>query len=276
MNNAKIRKWVIGDFSLRRIVTSILAIYIIVGVWAYFKSDRLIFLPRPPSYEKTEDLTFLTTLDGVPIAALYLPNPTAQYTILYSHGNAEDLGDIRPRLESLRDIGFSVFAYDYPGYGLSGGTPSVAGAYQAIEAAYYYLTQVLQVPPERIIVYGRSVGSGPSTHLAARKLVGGLVIESGFISTFRVVTRIPIFPFDRFPNLANLQNVEVPVLIIHGDRDRVIPFHHGQRLYDDFDGPKMSLWVEGAGHNNVLEVAGDRYVETLLKFTEMLSKKSDD
>ncbi|MFO7091661.1 alpha/beta hydrolase, partial [Arthrospira platensis PCC 7345] len=102
MNNAKIRKWVIGDFSLRRIVTSILAIYIIVGVWAYFKSDRLIFLPRPPSYEKTEDLTFLTTLDGVPIAALYLPNPTAQYTILYSHGNAEDLGDIRPRLESLR------------------------------------------------------------------------------------------------------------------------------------------------------------------------------
>ncbi|TVU54654.1 MAG: alpha/beta hydrolase [Arthrospira sp. PLM2.Bin9] len=276
MNKAKIKKWVFGDFSLRRIVTSILAIYIIVGVWAYFKSDRLIFLPRPPSYEKTEDLTFLTTLDGVPIAALYLPNPTAQYTILYSHGNAEDLGDIRPRLESLRDIGFSVFAYDYPGYGLSGGTPSVAGAYQAIEAAYYYLTQVLQVPPERIIVYGRSVGSGPSTHLAARKLVGGLVIESGFISTFRVVTRIPIFPFDRFPNLANLQNVEVPVLIIHGDRDRVIPFDHGQRLYDDFDGPKMSLWVEGAGHNDLLEVAGDRYVETLLKFTEMLSKKSDD
>lgn len=276
MNNAKIKKWVIGDFSLRRIVTSILAIYIIVGVWAYFKSDRLIFLPRPPSYEKTEDLTFLTTSDGVPIAALYLPNPTAKYTILYSHGNAEDLGDIRSRLENLRDIGFSVFAYDYPGYGLSGATPSVAGAYQAIEAAYYHLTQVLQVPPERIIVYGRSVGSGPSTHLAARELVGGLVIESGFISTFRVVTRIPIFPFDRFPNLANLQNVEVPVLIIHGDRDRVIPFDHGQRLYSGFDGPRMSLWVEGAGHNDLLEVAGDRYGSTLLKFAEMLSKKSDD
>lgn len=270
MNKQIIKKWFWGEFSLKRVATSILAIYIIVGVWAYFRSDHLIFLPREASYEKTDEFYLLKTAQGIEIAVLYLPNPTANYTILYSHGNAEDLGDIRPRMENLQDMGFSVLAYDYPGYGISEGRPSVSGAYEAINAAYGYLRETLQVQPHQIIVYGRSVGSGPSTDLASRQSVGGLVIESGFTSTFRVVTRIPLYPFDHFPNLANIQNVEVPVLVLHGTRDRLIPFSHGQQLYTAIDGPKLSFWVEGAGHNNLLDIAGDRYRETLIKFQEML------
>ncbi|MGC9525125.1 MAG: alpha/beta hydrolase [Limnospira sp.] len=274
MNRSTIKKWVWGEFSLRRLVMSILTIYLLVGVWAYFGSDRMIFHPRPASYDRTEELLFLETTDETAIAALYLPNPRAQYTILYSHGNAEDIGDIRRRLQDLRDLGFSVFAYDYPGYGLSGGKPSVAGTYRAIDAAYNYLTETLNVPPDRIVVYGRSVGSGPSTDLAARKPVAGLAIESGFTSTFRVVTRIPIYPFDRFPNLDQIGRVDVPILILHGDRDRVIPFSHGQQLYAAAGEPKLSLWVPGAGHNDLLEVAGDRYGQILLEFVRMLAEKN--
>jgi len=273
MNRATIKKWVVGEFSLKRLVTSTLAIYVLVGIWAYFGSDRLIFLPRPASYDRTEEVLVLETADATPIAALYLPNPQAQYTILYSHGNAEDIGDIRGRLRDLQDLGFSVFAYDYPGYGLSGGNPSVAGAYRAIDAAYNYLTETLDIPPDRIVVYGRSVGSGPSTDLAAREPVAGLAIESGFTSTFRVVTRIPIYPFDRFPNLDKIRKVQAPILILHGDRDRVIPFEHGRQLYAAAGEPKRSLWVSGAGHNDLLEVAGDRYDRTLLEFITILSEK---
>ncbi|HAX79930.1 MAG TPA: hypothetical protein DCY88_29865 [Cyanobacteria bacterium UBA11372] len=90
----------------------------------------MIFLPQPSTYEDTQDIIKLTTANGVSISAIYLPNPKAKYTILYSHGNAEDLGYGLPMLKELRDIGFSVFAYDYQGYGTSRGTPSEANAYQ--------------------------------------------------------------------------------------------------------------------------------------------------
>jgi fermentation-respiration switch protein FrsA (DUF1100 family) len=102
--------------------------------------------------------------------------------------------------------------------------------------------------------------------------VGGLILESSFVSIFHVVTRIPLFPFDKFPNLAKIQQVRSPVLILHGNHDQVIPFWHGQQLYAKANQPKISFWVEGADHNDLLEVAGQRYQETLQKFTEIVAK----
>ncbi len=271
MNSIFLRRFIIGEFSLQRLVKSALLIYSLVGLWAYFFSDRLIFLPPAPSYTHTPDFLKLSTANAVEITALYLPHPQAQYTILYSHGNAEDLGEIRFRLEELRDLGFSVFAYDYPGYGSSGGRPSEKAAYQAINAAYDYLTQQLNILPNQIIIYGRSVGGGPSVDLASRQEVGGLVIESSFTTIFRVVTRIPIYPFDKFSNLTKIKAVGCPVLVMHGTADRVIPFSHGQKLYQSANEPKMAFWVEGAGHTNLLQVAGERYVQTLKEFVQLLS-----
>ncbi|MEA5518366.1 alpha/beta hydrolase [Limnoraphis robusta] len=174
--------------------------------------------------------------------------------------------------KQLQKMGFSVLAYDYPGYGMSTGKPTVKGTYHAINAAYDYLTQTLNRPPHNIIVYGRSVGGGPSVDLASRQPVGGLILESSFVSIFRVVTRIPLFSFDKFPNLAKIQQVRSPVLILHGNHDQVIPFWHGQQLYAKANQPKIAFWVEGADHNDLLEVAGQRYQETLQKFTETLAK----
>ncbi len=270
MNKKNIIRLLIGKFSILRLIRSILIIYILIGFWAFFFSDRLIFLPRPSSYQTNQDFVKLKSRDRTQITGIYLPLPKAEYTILYSHGNGEDLGEILPRLRDLRDIGFNIFSYDYQGYGTSQGRPSVAGAYQDVNAAYEYLTQRLGIPANKIIVYGYSVGGGPSVDLASRQPVAGLVIESSFTTAFRVVTGIPVYPFDKFPNIDNIKNVNCPVLVIHGNADRVIPFYHGQQLFAMVDQPKLSFWVNGAGHLNLLEVAGEEYVKVMTEFIRLV------
>ena len=265
-----IKRFIIGDFSVKRMIRFLIILYLAVGVWAYFYSEGLIFIPQPSSYQLTPEFLTLKTEPGVNITALYLPNPKAKYTILYSHGNAEDLGDIRIVLELLRQMGFAVFSYDYPGYGISTGKPSEQGAYQAIDAAYDYLTQQLKISPNQIIVYGRSVGGGPSVDLASRKPVAGLILESTFISTFRVKIDLPLYPFDKFANLSKIPLVKAPVLVIHGTVDQVIPFSHGQRLFAAVNTSKLSFWVTGADHNDVIEVAGDRYEQILKEFIQII------
>jgi abhydrolase domain-containing protein 17 len=245
--------------------------YLTLAGYAYFFSDRQIFLPQ---YAENSPLPQppieLMTRDQEKITAVHLPNPKAKYTILYSHGNGETLGDIYPKLLKLRDLGFSVFAYDYRGYGLSQGKPSVDKAYRDIDAAYEYVINTLKIPADRIIVFGRSVGSGPSVYLASRQASAGLILESAFTSTFRVVVPVKILPFDKFPNQERLPKVKVPILIIHGTEDEVIPFSHGQALYQTASQPKTFLTIEGAGHNDVTLVGADRYFNALRNFANAL------
>jgi pimeloyl-ACP methyl ester carboxylesterase len=138
--------------------------------------------------------------DGVALLAVHLPNPQAVYTVLFSHGNAEDIRDVAPLLNEIHESGFGVFAYDYRGYGTGDGVPTEENAYKDIDAAYAYLTGTLGVAPARIIAYGRSLGGGPAVDLASRKPLTGLILESTFVTAFRVRTHIPILPFDKFRN----------------------------------------------------------------------------
>lgn len=266
----------VGDFSLKRLFGSALFIYACVCAYAYFFSERLIFQPQAASYSDTPEIIKLSSAADVQISALYLSNPKATYTLLFSHGNAEDLGDIRWLLEKLRQEGFSVFAYDYRGYGTSQGTPSEQNTYRDIDAAYHYLTQKLGISANRIIVYGRSVGSGPSVDLASRLPVAGLVLESAFVTAFRVLTQVPLLPFDKFANIDKIKHVRCPVLIIHGRADTVIGFWHGEKLFAAANEPKRYFWVEGAGHNDVSLVAGERYFQVLREFVELVSQHSNN
>ncbi len=269
-----LRKLLIGEFTWLRLGRSLLLIYILFGLYVFFRADSMIFLPQPASYEDDETILKIPVTDTEQISALYLPNPNAQYTLLFIHGNAEDLGDIQPFLEQLQGWGFSVFAYDYRGYGTSDGHPSERHAYEDADAAYRYLTQQLNVPAENILVYGRSVGSGSATELAVRYPIGGLILESAFTSIFRVVVPVPLLPFDKFQNRAKLKRVNCPVLILHGQADQTIPFHHGQTLYDAAPEPKQFLWVPGAGHNDFIWVAGDRLPEALANFQAIVANPS--
>lgn len=235
-----------------------------------FFSESVIFLPHASSYKDDASILKITSANGNKISALYLSNPSARFTILFSHGNAEDLGDDRSWLEDLRDAGFSVLAYDYQGYGTSQGKPGEQVLYEDEAAAYDFLTTTLQVPADRIIVLGRSVGSGPAVHLAARRPVAGLILQSPFLSAFRVLTRVHLLPFDRFPNYKDIRNVHCPVLVVHGTRDTVISPWHGKKLFELANQPKQFLWVEGADHNDLELVAGKRYLEAIKNFASSL------
>ena len=250
-----------------------IALYLALFIYAWLFSDSAIFLPHPSSYRDDSEILKLTTRDDRRISAVYLPNTAARYTLLVSHGNAEDLGDDRYWLRDLHRAGFGVFAYDYAGYGTSEGKPGEKAAYEDEEAAYDYLTASLGVQASRVIIFGRSVGTGPAVELAARKPAAALILQSPFLSAFRVLTRIAILPFDRFPNYKRIGQVHCPVLIMHGLADRVIPVWPGQKLYDLANQPKDHFWVPGTDHNDLDAVAGPGYIAALQKFGDSLGRK---
>ena len=259
----------IGELSIRRLLRSIVLIPVVTAVglmsYGYMFSDRIIFQPPSPGYHDSEEIIKLTTSDGVRISAVYLPNENATQTILFSHGNAEDLGTVGFRLRQLHDMGFSVLGYDYRGYGTSEGKPTEEGVYRDVDAAYVYLTAELQVPPDQIILLGWSLGGAVAADLASRKPVAGLILESTFVSAFRVVTRAPV-PFDKFKTLDKLDKITCPILVIHGRTDSVIKFWHGEMLLAAAREPKRSLWVDKADHGNVSFVARDDYESALKNF----------
>lgn len=274
MDKQRLKRLIVGEFSFKRLVRSLIFIYAFLCFYAYFFSDRMIFQPQPSSYQDTQQFIKLTTSDSVQISALYLPNPQARYTILYSHGNAEDLGDLLWVFSELREMGFAVFGYDYHGYGTSQGSPTESNTYRDIDAAYNYLTQQQGIAPQRIIAYGRSVGSGPAVDLATRQKVGGLILESPFLTAFRLMTRIPIVPFDKFRNIDKIQRVHSPILVMHGKLDEVVPFSNGQKLFQAANEPKRFLWVDAARHNDLMEVAPKQYAVALREFSELVQSQT--
>jgi abhydrolase domain-containing protein 17 len=263
--------WIIGHWSWQRILRLPLIAYGTIALYAYFCGDRQLFQPHPASYRDTPDLIRLSTPNGQTISAQYLTHAAAQYTILYSHGNAQDLGDIRPILEDLRGLKFNILAYDYRGYGTSQGTPSEANAYQDIQTAYRFLTQHHGIKGDRIILLGQSIGSGPSVYLATQQPIAGLIIQSGFVSAFRIVVPFPLLPFDKFPNGDRISQVHAPVLVVHGTTDQLIPFWQAKALYGAANQPKDLVPIQGAGHNDVNEIGGKQYLQRIQTFAQSLS-----
>jgi fermentation-respiration switch protein FrsA (DUF1100 family) len=255
---------------LARMLLIIAALYVGFALFAYFLSDSMIFLPHPSSYRDSPEILKITTADGKKISAVYLANPAAKFTLLVSHGNAEDLGDDRDWLENLRHAGFNVFAYDYEGYGTSEGKATEKTVYEDEAAAYEFLAVNLKTAPDSIIIFGRSVGTGPAAYIAARRPSAGLILQSPFVSAFRVLTRIPLLPFDKFPNYKFIRHVHSPVLIMHSHGDSVIAFWHGQKMFDLANAPKQSFWAQNADHNEMDLVNG--YDEAIQSFAATLGK----
>jgi len=255
---------------VKRLLVLFIFCYIGLVIFGWFAADKMIFVPS----EKYGPLSGEVTLNSEQekLTAVWLENPKAQHVILFSHGNAENLEQNMFYFKLMRREGFSVFAYDYRGYGRSTGKPTEQGTYRDIEAAYRYLTKTLKIDPKRIIIHGRSVGTGPSTWLASKHPVGGLILESPFTSSFRVV--IPVIPVigDKFPNLRRIRKVSCPLLVIHGEVDDAIPIAHGRKVFARHPGPKMSYWVPRAGHNDILQWSGEAYWNTMHKFEKLVDE----
>jgi pimeloyl-ACP methyl ester carboxylesterase len=248
------------------LIFSLCLTYAGLNAYAVIRADDLIFPAPPSSYQDDEDIIKLKASDGETISAYHLKATNSDRLLIYSHGNGEDIGNARPFLELFRKLGISVLAYDYPGYGTSSGQPSENGCYAAIEAAYKYATETLGYQPGQITLYGRSLGSGPSSWLAEREPVSGLIFDGAFTSTFRVMTGIKLLPWDKFDNYARLPNINSPILIIHGTHDRTVPFSHAVKNWEAIKGSKYKLFVDGASHGNLIEVAGAEYWNSVTPF----------
>ncbi len=267
------KKWLIGKWSWWRPLKSLAFIYLAILSVALFFSNHLIYQPPSPGYEiEDANISQVTRPDGEKVAIYYKPASPGMPTLLWSHGNAEDIGYLHDRLCQFNTRGYGILAYDYPGYGHSEGSPDEQACYEAIQTSYDHLTKTLEVSAENIIIYGQSVGSGPAVWLAAQEPCAGLMLVSPFVSAFRAVTKIPLFPGDQFKNITRIENIKTPLLIIHGDQDQVISQWHGKKLHELHQGPKTFVNLQGVGHNDIYLLASDEVLRALDQFKIDINK----
>jgi pimeloyl-ACP methyl ester carboxylesterase len=258
---------------LKLVLLGCLAAYFGLALFALLFARSMVFPAPAPNYPPSVDWPRFVYGEGPDdyVITRYLPNPEARFLVLYQHGNAEDLGVIDGRMEILRQLGYAVLAWEYPGYGHSPGKTSEKAILEVAGQLLERTPQATGFPIERILLYGRSVGSGPSTWMATQKPVAGLILEGPFTSTFRVVTQVKVLPWDIFDNLARIPNIQCPVLILHGTRDETVPFSHGKKLLEAAPEPRSFAWFTDGGHNNLIEDYTDVYSSAILQFTGSLN-----
>lgn len=248
--------------SALRIIAIVIVLAFVIGT---FCINALMFHPVRGGYgEKTPGYVDIGT-NGVKIAAIVLGPEHGKKAIIRCHGNAEDCVGTLWKLWELAEAGYTVAAVDYPGYGLSDGSPDEEGCYRNVHRLYDWLVEKRGFRPEDIIVDGFSIGTGPATELAATRPCGGLILEAPFLSAPRVVTRARILPIDPFPNLKRIRDVKCRVLIIHGKADSVVPHSQGLELFRIANEPKRFVSVEEGEHNSLPDDLGDEAYFKLIK-----------
>jgi fermentation-respiration switch protein FrsA (DUF1100 family) len=244
--------------------------------------DRLIFQPSP-GVDWTPDAlgieaenVFLETEDGVRIHGFFLPSPGASRSLLFLHGNAGNASHRLPNAAELAALGVDVLLLDYRGYGLSEGRPDEQGVYADARAGLEYLRGTRSFPLERIVVFGRSLGGVVAVDLAADRPLAGLILESTFTSIAdmaRAALGIPLGAVigRRFPADEKIPRVRCPILFFHGDRDRIVPFALGRRLFAAAPEPKAFETIAGAGHNDTTLVGGAPYFQRIRRFLDQVA-----
>ena len=261
------RKLLIGKWSWSRPLKSIASIYIIIAAVAWFIPEKILFHPPPSNYSDGENgYSSITNSNNQKVGIFYQPAKQNMPTILWSHGNGEDIGLLYHLFVNFSYQGFGILAYDYPGYGISEGKPTEPGCHENAAASWEHLTHDLKIDPENIIIYGQSVGGGPATQLASEKNSAGLILVSPFTSAFRVATRIPLFAGDLFKNLELISDVHEPLLIIHGEKDKVIPSSHGKKLHQLHTGEKTLLTFDESGHNDIYYYEEKAIIQAIVDF----------
>jgi len=238
----------------------------------YFPQSRFDFTPEEFRLQYKE--AYFNTEDGNQLHGWFFPSEKDGPVILHFHGNA---GNISHRLDLVQPFlgkGFSVFLVDYRGFGKSSGRPSEPGLYKDGLAAWSYLVEKERIAPERIMLHGHSIGAAVAIEVALQKKVRGLVIESAFTSTKDMAKTMalfalfsPVFPA-HYNNLEKIPRVSVPKLVIHGERDEIVPFAMGRKLFEAATDPKFFYPVKDAGHNDVFIVGGEKYFEVFAEFVK--------
>lgn len=272
-------KWKPSMWSFLLLAPVIIALLLLFG---YMFQEKVLFpataeidrTPSSPPFKWDYEEVWLE-VDGERTYGWFIPLEGADKTVLFSHGNA---GNIAGRLESiqlLRSMGFSVFAYDYGGYGLSTGRPSERRICADAEAAWKYLTVDRGIIPADIVLFGRSLGGAATAYLASKVEPAAVILESTFTSLPGVVRDMPLGRFlskgirHQFPTLERVRDIHVPLLVVHSREDTLIPFKHGQAIFEAANSPKEFLEIRG-DHNMGFVESMDDYVAGWKRFFETI------
>lgn len=245
---------------LNLLIMFVIASYLTVVLLVYFSQSRLIYYPMQ-KISNTPDAIGLdytpiniATTDGETLHGWWVPAPDAKGTVLFFHGNAGNISHRINYLAMFKRLGYNTLLFDYRGYGQSSGTPSESGTYLDAQAVWHYLTTTQGIAPTQIVLFGESLGGAVAAWLAAREKPGLLVLASVFTSVPDLAAEIyPFLPVRwltrfHYNTLESLQSVTCPVFIAHSLQDEIIPFEHGQQLFQAAPEPKQFLPLEG-GHN---------------------------
>ncbi len=259
------------------VIISIGGLYVILVIVIVIFQSNMVYFPQK-GISITPDVIGLSfkavdieTSDGEKLNAWFIPSENPRGTVLFCHGNA---GNISHRLESIEifhKLGLNVFIFDYRGYGLSTGEPSEQGTYLDAKAAFDYLIEERNINPDRLIYFGRSLGGSVASWLARRNPPAALIIESAFTSIPDIGSGLyPYFPVRlmsrfRYNTSECLKEIHSPVLIVHSPEDEIIPFGHGQRLFENANQPKRFLEINGT-HNEGFLTSRDTYLDGLDSF----------
>ena len=240
-----------------------------IQVLAWLCINRFMFHPVSGGYDESISGYVDIGTNGVRIAARLLGSDRDKKVLIYCHGNAEDLTAIDDRFLGVLPKDYAVATFDYPGYGLSSGSPSEGGCYESALRLYDWLVSERGFCGDDIVVVGYSIGSGVATELATRRKVAGLWLEAAFLSAPRAVTRMRLLLVDPFQNVSKIQSLKCPLMMLHGTSDRIVPYAQGATLFDAAPQPKRFITVEGAGHLDILDTFGvSPYADLLVRFVK--------
>lgn len=278
------RPWPPWARMLRSAGLALLASFVVLSLLVMFLENSMIYFPsRYPegNWEAArhapfpvEDVHFEAS-DGVKLHGWFVRGTDAGRTILFFHGNAGNLSDRYDWVISLAGLPADVFIIDYRGYGRSEGKPDEPGIYRDGEAAYLWLTETRGVPPDRLIVYGNSLGGAVACELASRRPCGGLILQSSFTSARAMAgVMMPILPLGwlvrtKFDNLGKVARIGAPKLIIHSRDDEMIPYWMGEKLHEAAALPKTFASFSGAGHNDLVWTHRDELIATIRDFLSL-------
>jgi uncharacterized protein len=274
-----------------RLGISLGRIYLLLCVAMYFLQGRFIFAPAKAIEETPANFGLKFNEVWLPISTsspkpdrihgwwMPAPSKTAK-TLLYFHGNGVNIGANAEQAARFHDLGLSVFLFDYRGYGKSEGAfPSEKAVYVDARKAWDYLTQERKIAPENIVLYGHSLGGAIAINLATQQPnAGGLIVQSSFSSALKMAKRnwwTAIFPVNvllnqRFDSIHKVSQIQIPVLYLHGTADTLVPSKMSQQLFEKTRSPKQLKLFPNAGHNDVAQVGGADYTQTVRNFVTEL------
>lgn len=269
---------------LFKILLVVAALAVALKLYIIYYERRLLFFPvqvinqTPTAFGLEFEWRRFLSYDGLQLTGWWIKRESALATVLYFHGNAGNIGDRIQFLAYLYEAGFSVFVFDYRGYGESEGRPTEKGLLLDGDAAYEELTARIGIPPGDIVFFGRSMGGIIAAHTARGRNIRGLVLEGTFSSALEMANvifapfHIPRILVGVELNAAEFLKKRVcPLLVIHGTHDDVVPFAMGRKLYDAVSAsdhtPKSFYAVERGAHNDCHTVGTREYLERLRAFS---------